>query len=58
MYCDVGGSLIFLQLLGSFQDLNRSVVKSEYTSVCIPDIELEIPAKSQPGGQSILASGI
>ncbi|KAI6227494.1 ZPR1 zinc finger domain protein [Aphelenchoides fujianensis] len=30
-------------------DLNRTVVKSEYASVHVPELELEIPPKSQPG---------
>ncbi|KAF1632346.1 UNVERIFIED_CONTAM: hypothetical protein FQV16_0001056, partial [Eudyptes robustus] len=31
------------------EDLNRTVVKSEYASVEVPELELEIPFKSQPG---------
>ena len=31
-------------------DLNRQVVKSDYTSVKIPEIEFEIPSQSQKGG--------
>jgi len=30
-------------------DLNRSVIKSEYASIAIPELDLEIPFKSQPG---------
>ncbi|KAI1720808.1 ZPR1 zinc-finger domain-containing protein [Ditylenchus destructor] len=30
-------------------DLNRTVVKSEYASIEIPEVELTIPSKSQPG---------
>lgn len=32
-------------------DINRQVVKSDYTSVCIPHLEFEIPAQSQKGGK-------
>ncbi|RZF34673.1 hypothetical protein LSTR_LSTR013161 [Laodelphax striatellus] len=31
------------------RDLNRQVIKSDYTSIKIPDIEFEIPAQSQKG---------
>ncbi|XP_067637237.1 zinc finger protein ZPR1 isoform X2 [Eurosta solidaginis] len=31
------------------QDLNRRVVRSDYTSVSIPEVELEIPSQSQKG---------
>lgn len=31
-------------------DLNRQVVKSDYSSIKIEEIEFEIPAKSQKGG--------
>lgn len=31
-------------------DLNRQLVKSDYTSVKIVEIDFEIPAKSQKGG--------
>lgn len=30
-------------------DLNRQVVKSDYTSICIPHLDFEIPALSQKG---------
>jgi len=30
-------------------DLNRTVVKSEYATIEIPEVELTIPSKSQPG---------
>ncbi|KAI6213479.1 hypothetical protein M3Y94_00155600 [Aphelenchoides besseyi] len=30
-------------------DLSRTVVKSEYASLMVPELELEIPPKSQPG---------
>lgn len=32
-------------------DLNRSVVKSEYATLEVPELELSIPARSQPGGE-------
>lgn len=32
-------------------DLNRQVVKSDYTRVYIPETEFEIPAQSQKGGK-------
>jgi zinc finger protein len=32
------------------EDLNRSLVKSEYASLTVPELGLEIPFKSQPGG--------
>ena len=31
------------------EDLNRRVVRSDYTSVSIPEVELEIPSQSQKG---------
>lgn len=31
------------------QDLSRQIVKSEWASIKIPEVELEIPHKSQPG---------
>ncbi|KAL7291926.1 hypothetical protein TKK_0014476 [Trichogramma kaykai] len=34
----------------SKDDLNRQVVKSDYTSVSIPHLEFEIPSQSQKGG--------
>ncbi|KAJ8980166.1 hypothetical protein NQ317_011410 [Molorchus minor] len=33
------------------RDLNRQVVKSDYTSIKIPEVDFEIPAKSQKGGK-------
>lgn len=33
----------------SAEDLNRRVVRSDYTSVSIPEVELEIPSQSQKG---------
>lgn len=35
------------------EDLNRKVVKSDYTSVKIVDLEFEIPSQSQKGGNLI-----
>ena len=37
--------------VNSGADLNRQVVKSDSTSVYIPDVEFEIPAFSQKGGE-------
>lgn len=34
-------------------DLNRQVVKTDYTSVKIVELDFEIPAKSQKGGKEI-----
>lgn len=33
------------------EDLNRTVVKSDFTSIKIPELDFEIPANSQKGGQ-------
>lgn len=33
------------------KDLNRQVVKSDYTSIKIPKLDFEIPAQSQKGGE-------
>uniref|UniRef100_A0AC35TSL7 Zinc finger protein ZPR1 n=1 Tax=Rhabditophanes sp. KR3021 TaxID=114890 RepID=A0AC35TSL7_9BILA len=30
-------------------DLNRQLIKSEYATLSIPELDLEVPAKSQPG---------
>lgn len=35
------------------EDLNRQVVKSDHTSVKIPELDFEIPAQSQKGGTGI-----
>ena len=35
------------------QDLNRQVVKSDYTSVKIVELDFEIPAQSQKGGKAL-----
>jgi C4-type Zn-finger protein len=32
-------------------DLNRTVIKSEYASLEVPELNLEVPFKSQPGGK-------
>lgn len=37
----------------SEKDMNRQVVKSDYTSVKIVEMDFEIPAKSQKGGKTI-----
>lgn len=37
--------------ISSPADLNRQVVKSDYTSVQIPLLDFEIPAQSQKGGK-------
>lgn len=34
----------------SEKDLNRQVVKSDYTSIKIPEVDFEIPSQSQKGG--------
>jgi zinc finger protein len=33
------------------RDLNRQIVKSDFTSLHIPELEFEIPAQSQKGGE-------
>ncbi|KAI6189975.1 hypothetical protein M3Y97_00066700 [Aphelenchoides bicaudatus] len=42
------GTEIVLQVKQK-SDLNRSVIKSEYASLAVPELDLEIPFKSQPG---------
>jgi len=42
------GIKIILQV-ATMQDLNRQVIKSDYTSICIPHLDFEIPAQSQKG---------
>jgi len=37
-----------LKVLNS-KDMNRSVVKSEYATIRIPELELEIPPETQKG---------
>lgn len=39
--------------VNSEADLNRQVVKSDSTAVHIPEVQLEIPAFSQKGGEFI-----
>lgn len=36
------------------KDLNRNVVKSDYTAIKIPELDFEIPSQSQKGGSCIL----
>lgn len=35
-------------------DLNRQLVKSDYTSIKIPEVNFEIPSKSQKGGELLM----
>lgn len=35
-------------------DLNRTLVKSDFTSVVITELDFEIPAKSQKGGKNLV----
>ncbi|XP_011503600.1 PREDICTED: zinc finger protein ZPR1 [Ceratosolen solmsi marchali] len=35
--------------INSKSDINRQVVKSDYTSICIPHLDFEIPSQSQKG---------
>lgn len=37
--------------INSETELNRQVVKSDYTSVRIPHLDFEIPSQSQKGGK-------
>lgn len=45
------------------KDLNRQVIKSDYASIKIPEVDFEIPSQSQKGGQQnmlpalVLANG-
>lgn len=41
----------FTLLVETQQDLNRQVVKSDYSNIKIPEVDFEIPAKSQSGGK-------
>lgn len=34
----------------SEKDLNRQVIKSDYTSIKIPEVDFEVPSQSQKGG--------
>lgn len=36
--------------VASNQDINRQVVKSDYSSIKIVELDFEIPSKSQKGG--------
>lgn len=38
-------------LVKSQRDLNRQVIKSDYTSIKIPELDFEIPSQSQKGGK-------
>ena len=38
--------------VNSQADLNRQVVKSDYTSLTIPHLEFEVPSQSQKGGRT------
>lgn len=44
----------FVLNVDELKDLNRQVVKSDYASVRIPELDFEIPAKSQKGGQNLI----
>lgn len=44
------GIRITLNVL-NLKDLNRQVVKSDYASIRIPEVDFEIPAQSQKGGK-------
>lgn len=46
--CQEHGVELRLQV-GEGLDLNRAVVKSEYAQVEVPQLELSIPSRSQPG---------
>ena len=38
--------------ISSVKDLNRQVIKSDYATVKIPDIDFEIPPQSKRGGKN------
>lgn len=40
----------------SKSDINRQIVKSDYTSISIPHLDFEIPAQSQKGGKIFMSS--
>ena len=44
----------FRVLIQTERDLNRQVVKSDYATITVPEIELEIPHDSQKGGNTII----
>lgn len=41
----------YILTVETVDDLNRQVVKSDYANVKIPDVDFEIPSKSQSGGK-------
>ncbi len=45
------GSLIHCSI-SSLKDLNRQVIKSDYATVKIPEIDFEIPPQSKRGGKA------
>lgn len=40
------------------RDLNRSVIKSDYASIFIPELDLEIPSKTQRGTINTIGKSI
>lgn len=38
----------------TMDDLNRVLVKSDFTSIKIPELDFEIPANSQKGGLNLM----
>ena len=47
-------SLRFKVKISTDRDLSRQVVKSDNAVIKVPEIDLEIPADSQKGGESLL----
>ena len=44
--------MCYVQLeLKSAEDMNRTVVKSEYAVISVPELELEIPNTAKKAGQ-------
>jgi C4-type Zn-finger protein len=43
----------FRVLIQTERDLSRQVVKSDFATVAVPEIELEIPYNSQKGGEVV-----
>ncbi len=39
-------------------DLNRTLVKSDFTSIKIPELDFEIPPNSQKGGKTIYSASL
>lgn len=39
--------------ISSKTDINRQVVKSDYTSTLLPHLDFEIPSQSQKGGEKL-----